>query len=383
MNRVPERVQRAPAAVIAFILLILLVLLGCERRPTAPGNGSSVGGCPPVLQAARQAVARAEAAGAAWDGPTTGPRAVPGKRIVVVAETMTNPGVAGVARAVQRAGRSIGWDVRILDGQGGPAGIKTAFGEAIALQPSGIVIAGFDPASAAQEVGRANAAGIQLIGWHAIAAPGPSVAPRLFTNVTTRVEDVARISADWVIAGSNGRAGVVIFTDSSVPFAERKSQLIKQRVLACADVKLLAYENIPIPDSTSRTPQEVASLLARFGDRWTHSVAINDLYFADAAPALRAGGRRGDGAPYSIGAGDGDPSAFARIRNRHYQAATVPEPLDQQGTQIIDEFNRAFAGRPPSGYVAPVHLATVRNVDERTSWNPKGYQEAYRRIWGA
>ncbi|WP_433185543.1 substrate-binding domain-containing protein [Actinoallomurus sp. CA-150999] len=380
MNRVPERVRRAPAAVFVLILLVLLGC-GCVRRPTGPGSGSSAG-CPRVLQVARQAVARAEAAGAVWDGPTTGPRAVPGKRIVVIAESMTNPGVAGVAQGAQGAGRSIGWDVRILDGQGGPAGIKAAFGQAIALRPSGIVIAGFDPASVAQEVGRANAARIPLIGWHALAAPGPSAAPRLFTNVTTRVEDVARISADWVIAHSNGRAGVVIFTDSSIPFAERKSQLIKQRVLTCADVRLLAYENIPIPDATSRTPQEVASLLARFGDRWTHSIAINDLYLADAAPALRAGGRRRDGPPYSVGAGDGDPSAFARIRNRHFQAATVPEPLDQQGTQIIDEFNRAFAGRPPSGYVAPVHLATVRNIDERTSWNPKGYQEAYRRIWG-
>ncbi|WP_345431029.1 substrate-binding domain-containing protein [Actinoallomurus vinaceus] len=331
---------------------------------------------------ARQAVARAEEAGAVWTGPTTGPRAVPGKRVVVVAESMTNPGVAGVARGVQGAGRSIGWDVRVLDGQGGPAGIKAAFGEAIALAPSGIVIAGFDPASAAQEVGRANAARIPLIGWHAVAAPGPSSTPRLFTNVTTRVEDVAHISADWVIARSNGRAGVVIFTDSSIPFAERKSQLIRQRVEACADATVLAYENIPIPDATTRTPQEVASLLVRFGDRWTHSVAINDLYFAEAAPALQAGGRRGDGAPYSIGAGDGDPSAFARIRNRHFQSATVPEPLDQQGTQIIDEFNRAFAGRPPSGYVAPVHLTTVDNIDATTSWNPKGYQEAYRRIWG-
>jgi ribose transport system substrate-binding protein len=381
VNRVPERVRPAPAAMIALILVVLLGC-GCLRRPTGPGHGSSAGGCPRVLQTARQAVARAEAAGSAWDGPTTGPRAVPGKRIVVVAESMTNPGVAGVAQGAQGAGRSIGWDVRVLDGQGSPAGIKAAFGQAIALQPSGIVIDGFDPASVAQEVGRANAARIPLIGWHALASPGPSAAPRLFTNITTRVEDVARISAYWVIADSNGRAGVVIFTDSSVPFAERKSQLIKQQVLTCPDVKLLADENIPIPDATSRTPQEVASLLARFGDRWTHSIAINDLYLADAAPALRAGGRKGDGAPYSIGAGDGDPSAFARIRNRYYQAATVPEPLDQQGTQIIDEFNRAFAGRPPSGYVAPVHLATVGNVDDRTSWNPKGYQEAYRRIWG-
>ncbi|MCO6009901.1 substrate-binding domain-containing protein [Actinoallomurus purpureus] len=379
MNDTHDRILRAAAVPLATILLAG----GCLRQPAGPtSRPGDPPACASVLREAKKVVARAEAAGAVWDGPTTGPRATRGKRIAVIVETMTNPGEAGVARAVQEAGGSIGWNVRIIDGQGTPAGIKEAFGDAIALRPSGIVIVGFDPGSVAGEVGRANAAGIQLIGWHAVPSPGPSTAPRLFTNITTRVEEVAGISARWIIARSNGKAGVVVFTDSSVPFAEHKSQLIKKQLESCSSVAVLAYENIPVPDATIRTPQEVASLLARFGDRWTHSVAINDLYFADAAPALRAEGRRGDGPPFAIGAGDGDPSAFARIRNRHYQAATVPEPLHQQGTQIIDEFNRAFAGRPPSGYVAPVHLTTAGNIDGEVSWNPRGYWEAYRRIWG-
>ena len=39
----------------------------------------------------------------------------------------------------------------------------------------------------------------------------------------------------------------------------------------------------------------------------------------------------------------------------------MPEPLSEQGWQIIDEFNRAFAGRPASGYIAPVHITTAAN----------------------
>lgn len=90
----------------------------------------------------------------------------------------------------------------------------------------------------------------------------------------------------------------------------------------------------------------------------------------------------GSGPPFNIGAGDGDPSAFQRINSKQFQAATVPEPLSQQGWQIIDEFNRAFAGRPASGYVAPVHIATAENSHGATSWDPSGYREAYRKIWG-
>ena len=380
MNRTRIRFSRT-----ASVLAVAAVLVGgCSRGVSGPAlspePGRSASTCPGVLNAAKQAVARAEGV-SAWDGPTSGPRAVRGKSIVFIAETMINPGVAGVAKGVREAGRSIGWNIRVIDGQGTPAGVRNAFGQAIALRPSGIVIGGFDPNSTAEQVEQADDARIPLIGWHATSRPGPSRHPRLFTNITTRVEDVARISADWIIAESNGNAGVVIFTDSSIPFAENKSQLIKKALVSCAGIQLLSYQNIPLPDTGSRTPQAVSSLLSRFGDRWTYSVAINDLYFADAAAALRAAGKAGDAAPFAIGAGDGDPSAFQRIRNRQFQKATVPEPLNAQGSQIIDEFNRAFAGRPPSGYVAPVHLTTPRNIDDTTSWDPPGYRAAYERIW--
>jgi ribose transport system substrate-binding protein len=252
----------------------------------------------------------------------------------------------------------------------------------VALRPSGIVIGGFDPDSTAQQTARANAQGIPLVGWHAVPEPGPSKQPDLFTNVTTRVQDVARISAQWIISDSDGRAGVVLITDASIPFARNKSDLIRKELATCRGVRLLSVENIPIPDASSRTPQEISSLLSRFQNRWTHSVAINDLYFADAAPAFRAAGEKGSGPPFNIGAGDGDPSAFQRVNSRQYQAATVPEPLSLQGWQIVDEFNRAFSGRPHSGYVAPVHVATAANSEGATTWDPSGYREAYRKIWG-
>ncbi|MCW2917189.1 MAG: sugar transporter substrate-binding protein [Actinomycetia bacterium] len=386
MNFTRNRVLRAAATP---VVVTAFVAGGCSHgSPTSssssrPTQGASLASkCPAVLNTAKRAVAHAEDVNAPWDGPTSGPRAVAGKSIVYVAETMINPGVASTAKAVQEAGRAIGWDVRVIDGQGTPAGIQAAFGQAVALNPSGIVVGGFDPNSATQQVKQANDGHIPIIGWHATASPGPSANPKLFTNITTRVEDVARITAYWIIVESNGNAGAVIFTDSSVPFAANKAQLIKKALLTCSGVKVLSYENIPIPDAGSRTPQEVSSLLSRFGDRWTHSAAINDLYFADAAPALRGAGKKGDDAPFSIGAGDGDPSAFERIREKQFQAATVPEPLNQQGSQIIDEFNRAFAGRPASGYVAPVHLITPRTVDDTTSWDPPGYRAAYKRIWG-
>ncbi|GAA3252768.1 substrate-binding domain-containing protein [Streptomyces lavendulae] len=380
-----HRNRQATLTAATLLGAAVALLAGCGGPTPGGGGPSSPGpssaGCPAALAKAAAAVRRAESTDATWTGPTTGPAAVPGKNLVYVAQTMTNPGVAGVAKGLQEAADAIGWKVRVIDGGGTPAGIQAALSQAVTLKPSGIVIGGFDPEPTSQQVAQARAAHIPLVGWHAVGSPGPDESAGLFTNVTTKVEDVARISADWIIARSHGDAGVVVFTDDSIPFARNKSELIKKELAGCPGVRLLAYENIPIPDAGSRTPQEVSSLLARFGDRWTDSVAINDLYFADAAPALRAAGAPGSGPPFNIGAGDGDPSAFQRIGSGQYQAATVPEPLSQQGWQIVDEFNRAFAGRPASGYVAPVHVATSANSRGATSWDPSGYREAYRRIW--
>ncbi|MFC5637149.1 substrate-binding domain-containing protein [Streptomyces bullii] len=368
----------------ALLLASATVLAGCERgSPSGPGDSTTgPSGCPAAQAKAQSAVRQAERTDAPWNGPTSGPTAVSGRTLVYVAQTMTNPGVAGAANGVREAARVIGWNVRVIDGGGTPAGIQAAMSEAVALKPSGIVIGGFDPHTTSRQVAQADAAGIALIGWHAVPAPGPSRRPKLFTNVTTRVEDVARISAQWVILHSGGRSGVVLFTDDSIPFARNKSDLIGRELATCSGVRLLARANIPIPDASSRTPQEVSSLLSRFDTRWTHSVAINDLYFADAAPAFRAAGRDPSGPPFNIGAGDGDPSAFQRINSGRYQSATVPEPLSLQGWQIVDEFNRAFSGRPASGYVAPVHISTADNSDGATTWDPSGYREAYRGIWG-
>ncbi|MCP9206061.1 substrate-binding domain-containing protein [Streptomyces sp. NEAU-Y11] len=370
-------------AALMSVVFLAVVATGCEPDGSGSSHRTSAEpGCPTALARAERAVKKAQDVDAPWKGPTTGPSAVRGKSVVYIAQTLSNPGAAGVAQGVQEAASILGWHARTINGEGTPAGIRAAFERALDLDPDGIVIGGFDPGSVADEVARAEAAGIEVIGWHATAAPGPSAKPGLFTNVTSRVEDVARISADWIIARSHGRAGVVLFTDATVPFAKHKSDLIKKRLATCPDVKLLSYRNVPIPEAGKRSIGEVRALLARFGDKWTDSAAINDLYFRHSAAALRAAGKDGAGAPYNIGAGDGDPSAFQRVNGQRYQAATVPEPLSEQGWQIVDEFNRAFSGRSPSGYVAPVHVTTAANSGGALSWDSEGYRQAYRKIWG-
>ena len=384
------RMSRPAVTAGALLLAGALTLTGCQRGsetnngPQNPGNTSAPTGavCTDALAAAKTAVEKASAKDAAWDGPTTGPTAQAGKSVVYVAQSMQNPGVAGVAEGLTAAAAAIGWDLKIIDGQGTPSDITNAFNQALTLNPDGIILGGFDPNTAATQVETANSSNIPLVGWQALAVPGPSDAPKLFSNITTKVEDVAKISADAIIADSGGTAGVVIFTDSSIPFAEGKSQMIKKQLETCSSVAVLEYKNIPLKDVANRMPTETNSLLDTLGDKWTHSAAINDVYFENSAAAFRQSGLNNDSAPTNIGAGDGDASALTRIRTGDFQAATVPSPLRSEGWQIIDELNRSFAGEDASGYIPQIHLSTKENSTADNFWDPVGFEDAYKKIWG-
>ncbi len=340
-----------------------------------------------TLAAAKQAVSAATAHSTVWAGPTTGPKAATGKTIVYVAGDMRNGGIQGVSDGVKQAADKIGWHLRIIDGQGSVSGIQSAFSQAIALKPDGIIIGGFDAAQNEAAIHQAVAQGVKLVAWHGGPIPGPMLNGDLFFNVTSDNHRVAEIAADYAIASSDGRANAVIFADSAYAMALAKGHWMRDTIAKCPGCKVLAFEDTPLDETSTRMPPLTTSLLERFGQKWTYSLGINDLYFDFISPPLISAGRDPAGPPVNISAGDGSSSAFERIRSGQFQSATVPEPLQLHGWQAVDELNRAFAGQKPSGYVTPVHLVTKANIDEdggkRGVYDPDNqYRDAYAKIWG-
>lgn len=322
-----------------------------------------------------------------WDGPTEGPALEAGKSIVYVASDLRNGGVLGVSDGVQEAAEVAGWDLRIIDGQGTVAGRTAAFNQALALQPDGLILGGFDAVEQAPGLEQAASANIPVVGWHAAAEPGPIESPAVFANVTTDANDVAQIAALSAVADSNGTANVVIFTDSAFAVAIAKSDAMAAVIEECEGCTLLSVEDTPLADTSTRMPQLITSLLQRYGEDLTYMLGINDLYFDFGAPALEAAGRDPAGPPYNLSAGDGSESAYQRIRDNSFQVGTVPEPLNLHGWQLVDELNRAFAGETWSGYVTPVHLVTPDNIEfdggPKNVYDPENdYRDAYTSLWG-
>lgn len=340
-----------------------------------------------MIEEARAYVEQVTQPNPPWTGPTTGPAAQPDKSIVYVAADLRNGGVLGVSEGVEEAAAAIGWELRVIDGQGTVSGRASAMQQAIALQPDGIVLGGSDAREMSEGVRQANEAGIIVVGWHATASTGPDEELGVYTNITTDPLEVSRAAASFVVADSEGQAKVVIFTDSAYEIAIAKSNAMADVIAACEGCEILSVEDTPLAEASTRMPPLTNALLQRFGDDWMYSLTINDLPIDFMTSALVSAGKAQDGFPRNVSAGDGSEAAFQRIQQNFYQYGTVAEPLSLHGWQVIDELNRAFAGEPDSGHVEPVHLFLPENVmqdgGDRFIFDPdNGYRDAYRAIWG-
>jgi ribose transport system substrate-binding protein len=376
--RVSRRAARRGIGVVVSVLLAVLVVAGsgCTGPAAAPGASD------PVVQRAQAVVARAVGAAGDYRGPLRGPPAQRPGLIVFVAADLTDGGIAGVAQGVQQAARAIGWPLRILDGQGTADGQTAALGLALTLRPAGIILGGVDAAGQAAALRQAKARGIAVVGWHAAVRPGPDPGAGLFTNVTTDPAQVAVLAASYVIATSGGTAGVVIFTDPEYAIETYKAGVMAATLKACRRCSVLQVVETPIAGAQINAPGAVTALLETYQKRFTYLLAVNGAYITAAQVALFGAGVPGDQPPFSVAAGDGDASEFERIRAGNYQQATVAEPLYLQGWQLIDEINRARAGQPPSGYLAPPRLITAADVPSGPVFDPpSGYRQNYLRIW--
>jgi ribose transport system substrate-binding protein len=362
-----------------------MTLAACDQVSTTTTDASTASADPSVALA-KAFVARATTPVTIWDGPTTGAKAQRGKLIVYVSSNQQNGGVQGVSKGVAEAAAAIGWQFQIIDGKGTVEGQTDAMNQAIALKPDGIILGGLDATSQQATLQKATALGIKVVGWHAGSTPGPIPNTGVFTNISSDPAATAKLAADYAIAQSNGTAQAVILTDSEYSIAVTKSQGMRSELEQCQNCKMLSYEDTPLAAVATRMPPLMTSLLKHYGNNlWV--LGINDLYFDDTASSLHGVGIGQSGPPQFISAGDGSVSAYARIRNGEHQVATIPEPLNQQGWQIVDELNRAFAGDQPSRYVMDVHLVTKANIKvdggPQNVFDPgNGYRNQYKQLWG-
>ncbi|MCX4151393.1 MULTISPECIES: substrate-binding domain-containing protein [Paraburkholderia] len=369
---------------VAWVCACVLSVATAQGLPTAPVPGTTVA-AKDYLAGAKRVVDAAAQPAAPWNGPRNGPRAQLGKRVAIVAEDLRNGGIVGVVDGVLEAAKVIGWSVKIFDSGGTPDLRLKMLANALASRPDGLIIVGGDARALLPGLRPFAERSIPIVGWHVAAQAGPVPGTPVAMNVATDPLEVARVTSLAAIVQSGGHAAVVIFTDSNFRIAQGKADEMAAVVRACSGCTLLEVRDVAISRSHELMPGTTRALLARYGKRWTYALAVNDIYFDYAAPVLTQA-EMPNTAMAMLSAGDGSESAFLRIQTGSFQTATVAEPVNLHGWQLVDEMNRLFAGGGVTDYVFPVHLVTADNIaadgGNRLLYDPaNGYRDVYRRIW--
>jgi ribose transport system substrate-binding protein len=138
---------------------------------------------------AEQATAQRTGLQTDWTGPATGPTIAANKYIICIPGNMSNTLDATWCHDLDAVGRKIGWKVTTIDGQGTASGYTTAFNQAIALHPDGIVSSAVAPTVQA-ETDKANAAGITVVGEHFTALPGADPAHHVFYKIESSPQGI-------------------------------------------------------------------------------------------------------------------------------------------------------------------------------------------------
>ncbi len=363
-----------------ILILISGVAFGASMEPITGTKSKPV----TTLAQMRQIVLTASEGTPPWGGPKTGPKATRGKTIAIIAEDLRNGGILGVAHGIQEAAQAIGWRVSVFDAGGTPEGRQKAAADALKSKPDGVILDGADAQVMSSLLQPFTDEDIPMVGWHVGPVAGPMDGP-VAMNVSTDPLEVAKITAMAAIVDADGKAGVVIFTDSNFEIAMTKANAMADVIRSCSSCSLLEIRDVAISDSAKKMPVVTRELLTHYGKHWTHGLAINDIYFDYAVPELIIADSSAKHI-HLLSAGDGSSAAFLRIQSDTFQTSTVAEPLNLHGWQLVDELNRLIENEPVSGYIIPPHLITADNMTGQSglgfNYDPNnGYRDIYLRIW--
>ena len=312
-----------------------------------------------VLADAENAVKLATGPQTQWTGPTSGPKATPGKHIVYISCGAFNQICVSVGKAVTSAADKIGWKVTTIDGKGTASGWLSAWNQALALKPDGVIA--FTSADAVQApIQQAKSMNIPVVGVLASSKPGPVPSEGLFTNVSQDPASIGTAEAQYAIAKSKGTARVVIVYDAQYAIARFKAIAMKAEISKCAGCTILEYLSTPATQLEQNSGQLISSWVTKYGSEPFWILTVGDVFADFFTSPLRSGGI--STSKVMIVAADGFPSAYSRIRKDDYQVATCPQPQTELGYQAVDELNRAFANSPASGYAPDPYIVDKSNV---------------------
>ena len=333
-------------------------------------------------------------------GPAFNTSSAAGKTVEYIGVDMSVPILQTISGQLQEALGHVGAKLFICDGKGNPTEWKRCADQGIARKVAAIIVESFPPELITQSIQAASAAGIPVIdgnnGDPTATGNSDSTQPDAFlkgesARVAFEYSLSGILTADWVIADSNGTAHVLILGTSDVP---NTKALINKGMEAefatycpgCA----VTRKDVPIAQwATGLGPLTQSSLASDPTIKYVMPCFDGMSTFTN--PAITQAGKA---STVKVATFNADLDPMKNMAAGNLVTVDVGSQNPYEGWAYADQALRLMTGNPPvANEKVPVRVFDRNNVkglsltpDAEKSgiwYGPSTYKQMFLGLWGA
>lgn len=362
-------------------LAVLIAATGCGSSGSSSNSTSTASSSPShaVLSVTRAQhdVAVTRQPLVRFAGPSVAPARPPRGKTVVVIYSVPAPQPERAAQGVANAARAAGWQARVVNGEGTPAGWANAINTAIGSHASAIVLTNAEPRLVAPEIQRAQQAGIPVV-----SAPecDASLPQGVIAQIALSEDQEGYRLGEWVVA--NASAGTKILVLRSPEFTcLQQATTGFMRAISQAGSKYQIVDQAVSPSSditSSQGPQRIAALLQKNPDA-KYIFVLSESWAGVLTEAEHITGRHD-----VTGLGTDGDFFIPEIKKGANFVEIGPDTL-QDGWYAVDALIRFFNHKPRVKYQLPFRLidrsnaASVQTPGISSSFN---FAADWEHLWG-
>jgi len=379
--------RRTGAAALAAAFALGALGAGCgsgdDDGSTTGSSATAAAGDDPAAQFMEKAKKAAADAAAPITPtvPTSGPKGVKNKKIVVIPCSAAAQGCTALNDWFKKAAADLGWETLDIDPAGDPGKMADAVQKAIDIKADGIYTSAIDAATIAAPLRKAKAAGLKSV------CASCTNTDDLYTMSLPAeeyyVEDGYNLAAQMYV-DTGGELRMIMLEDDEFGNTRLRQKGARQFVEECqeagGDCEIVATQKVLISNISTSVPNQVASI-ARRNPNWNALFAPYDAILTFVIPALQQAGVATEGKAYGF-----DPIDLNTkwIAEGNVEAATVATPYRWQGYAAADILNRAFQGEEVTDQGVKDKLLTKDNLppNNEAYLDDEDVSDAYRQLWG-
>lgn len=311
-----------------------------------------------------------------WPGPTEGPRARPGVKVMWIACGFAAEGCKGPAEAADLAADALGWELRVVDGQLDPRIQNRAISEAVDQNYDAIILSAVSVDAVAGAVQRARSEGIVVGSWDGGNEPSPT---GVSFEVDQPVAEQGINMANYMIWQSGGETRAYLTEAPEFNVVRGWIQGARETLEACDTCEIVREDKFTAAEAATRVPTLMVSAL-REDPKINTVIGAYDASMLSALPSIRSAGFDS----VRVGGFNGIAPWLQLIRGGQANA-TSAVPIKWGAWAAFDNVNRLLSGEDIVEQHVPTRLITIDNIadiPQQGQWEGDiDYMSEYRRIW--